>query len=178
MVKIFRVCPGTPDSCLFRQERRAEGILRQLAEFIVAEPEDLLRELIFARQRGVEHVGIVSIQRHQHAGIEQLSQWMLLDRGTTSGEHVAGNADLDGNLSFRQMPYQFCIFDGMQSVADAVGFQFTQRPPDRFRPHRLAGMDGPAQAVLRRQRIHLAKLFRRLRGARRRQCRYRRRSCP
>jgi hypothetical protein len=55
---------------LFRQKRRSEGVLRQLAQLSLAETEDLLRDLVFVRQCCMKHIRIVGIQGHQHAGIE------------------------------------------------------------------------------------------------------------
>ncbi len=82
-----------------------------------------MSQLVLTAQSSAEHIGIVGIQRHQHSGIEELAQRMLLNRGTTACQHIAGDADFDGNLLLGEIGDECGVFASTQTVTNAIGVQ-------------------------------------------------------
>src|SRR5437016_7240067 len=88
--------------------------------------------------------------------IKVIPHRMVGECGATTGAQVAGEADLDGNLSLRQFFDQFGILPGMQTVANTFGSQI-QCAPNGIRAGGFAGVGSEVQAVLSAIGINVAK---------------------
>src|SRR6202167_5272334 len=127
---------------------------------LVGESESLLRELVFAGQRGAEHRGIVAVERDHDAAVEITLCRMIVEIGTEAGAQVAGEADFDRALALGKLFHEIGIVEGGETVADALGAQ-VKRSPHRFRRARFTGVRRAGHAVGGGPRVGIAEKFRR-----------------
>src|SRR5258708_27005123 len=109
--------------------------------------EQVLRDLIFVRERCVKHRGIVGIQRDQHATVEQPAHWMIFDSRQTPCPEIAADTDLDRDLALGEHFDEFRIARRTESMSQAFGAN-VQRGPDRLWSNALAGMGSEPQAIV------------------------------
>src|SRR5450755_2776361 len=127
---------------------------------LVGEAEELLHQLVFARQRSAEHGGIVAVERDHDALIKIGADGMLGERGAAAGAQIAGHTNFERNLASREFLHQLRILSGGKAMANAFGPQI-QRSPNRFRAGVLAGVGGQAESIVSGVGIGLAeKLWR------------------
>src|ERR1700679_1649876 len=127
---------------------------------LIGEPESLLRDLVFARQRGTEHGRIVAVQSDHHTAVKIILCRMFAETRAEPGAHVAGKADFDRNLALGKLFHKIGIVEGGEAVADALGAQI-ERAPYGFRWPGLAGVCGQAHAVIGGPGIGVTEEFRR-----------------
>src|SRR5215475_14514996 len=84
---------------------------------------------------------------------------MVSQRTTNARLQIAGDADLDGNLPFRELLDQVRVLVRRQTMADALGAQI-QRAPDRLRTSRFSRVGSEPEAVFGTIAIDTAEQFR------------------
>src|SRR5262249_52753428 len=72
---------------------------------------------------------------------------------------IAGNAHLQRNVVFLQIPQQLWVLDRSNTVADALGSD-PQGRPNGLRSHALAGVRGQPETCAARESKHVRKPFR------------------
>src|SRR5579863_144600 len=109
----------------------------------IVKSEGLLRDLILMEQRSSEHGGIVAIQGDHQALIEIVAHGMIGQGLTRPGAEIAGDANLDRDLTPGEFFDQFRVLRSGQAMPDALSMK-VERAPNRVGPDSFSGMGGEA----------------------------------
>ena len=97
------------------------------------------------REAGVEHRRIVGIDRDVESVVQQHLHGVLGHAGRNTEAHVAGGANLEGDLSLPKFVYQGAILQAPDAVTDATRAERAQRTPNALGSLRFPSMGDARQ---------------------------------